>query len=144
MNQDQIRSYLNTALDKGYDVQATLNSLMIERRGMAQIAQRNHEWATNSNYIFGVKTPDECLDPDYWADYCINIVKKTFWEQNKCVDDQHIDGHIYLPSGFSEEMESTFSHDVGSYSREDIKKMLTAAGFVHSQELEDWMKHHDP
>lgn len=148
MNQTQISDFLKTALDDGFDVQAILNQVMTIRTGEARVIAQNHEWEINSKYIFGVKTEDECLDPSYWGGFCINIVKEDYWKQNRCVDDQHITRHIFLPDGFGEAMEGAFDYDGDTFrcepTRENVIKLLTAVGFVHSQDLQDWMLDHDP
>jgi len=144
MNQAQISDQLNAWIDEGFDVHAILNQVMTIRVGEAEITARNAEWETNTKYIFGVKTPEECYD-DQWRWFCINIVKEDYWKKNHHVDDCHLSGKIHLPEGFGEEMESTFSHTHDdSKSREDVIKLLTRAGFRHSQDLQDWMQRHDP
>jgi hypothetical protein len=151
MNQDQITDFLNKALDKGFDVHAILNRVTTIRCGLADTTARNREWGTNSKYIFGVKTKDECFD-DLWGGFCIGIVKKDFWEnERRCLEDRHISGEIYLPDdglGFSEEMESTFgcvsNTAMGVVTREMVIRSLTQAGFIHSTDLQDWILDHDP
>ena len=145
MNQSEIVDRLNSWLDEGFDVQAILNQTMTIRTGEASVAALSREFVTNSQYLFGVKTPDECFNED-WKWHCINIVKKDYWKSNGCVADCHLSGKIHLPPGFDEEMESTFSYDA-SASRDDVIRKLNSAGFQHSVELQECMqraRRHDP
>lgn len=169
--QSQITDQLNIWLDEGFDVQAILNQVWTIRVGEAEVRARNAEfearnamsqvmtghgkaemmvrsaeWDTNNKYIFGIKTPKECFDD--WEEHCICIVKEDYWKKDRHVEDRHISGEIHLPSGFGEEMESTFSYpaivEETEVSREFVIKRLTDAGFRHSQDLQDWMMRHDP
>jgi len=144
MNQGQITDYLNEALDEGFDVQAILNQVMTIRRGEAEIAARNQAWQTNSDYIFAVKSPEECLDPDYWDGFCILIVKESYWKEKQCLDDRHISHSIYLPSGFCEAGESTFEYGGPEETKQGIIRELAAAGFRHNLQFEAWCLKHDP
>lgn len=157
--QSQISDTLNIWLDEGFDVQAILNQVWTIRRGEAEVRARNAmvqvmtghgkaemmtrsaEWNTNSKYIFGVKTEEECCDE--WDGFCICIVKEDYWNKDHYLEDRHL-SEIHLPKSFGEAMDSTFDYDGEANTREDVIELLTQAGFRHSQDLQDWMMQHDP
>ena len=140
--QDRIYEQLNVWLDDGFDVHAVLNQVMTIRRGEAEVAARNKEWAVNSKYIFGVKTADECLDHN-WTGFCISIVKKEFWKTNRHIEDVYL-RDVHLPNEFGQTGRGNYDHSDENVSRRDVIRTLTGLGFQHSIDLQNWMKQHDP
>lgn len=139
MNQDDIFKFLNDAEDAGFDVQAILNQVMTIRRGRADVALRNKSFEKNRHYLFAIKEPN---DKDYWPwGLVVVITHEDYWNKYKAVSDCHLSNKIDIPAGFGEEMESTFSFQ-GSI--EEGTRLLQAAGFRHSKEMQQSFEGCDP
>ena len=137
-----IRDQIDHWLNDGFDVPAILNSVLLIRQGEAEVSARNAEWEENSKFVFGVKTPEEVLDPDHWKEHCINIVRKDFWEENRHIEDRYL-REITLPKGFGQCGRGLYDYDP-SVPREEVIRKLQAVGFWHSLDLQQWMMRHDP
>lgn len=90
--------------------------------------------------------PSECYygirnDPDYYEEFGIIIVEKSFWEEENCIDDRGI--NIDLPEEFLETSESFFEYyedDDSSMTEEGLKKaisILEELGCTHLEEIDE-------
>lgn len=92
----------------------------------AELARREQQerGVPGADYYFYVEEDADADEPGQWLFY---IVHRRWWHRHHSVLDQHIGGHIILPSGFGEAMESAFEYE-GSV--EDGKRLLREYGYV--------------
>ncbi len=56
------------------------------------------------------------------------VVTKEFWDENHCLDDQHISSSVTMPGGFVEVEESIFQYLDGTVD-DGVDKLLVC-GFI--------------
>lgn len=82
-----------------------------------------------SDYLFCI----DLSDPDY-PNFC--LTSKEYWDERGTLDDclDEVEG---LPDGFSNSMEAMWEYYAGS--TEEGKQKLLDAGFVYSDEMDDFI-----
>lgn len=83
-------------------------------------------------YLYAVFRDEENLDND---NPIACIVEESYWNQN-----HHLDSMSFLdviPNGFGELMEATYEFYDGD--EDEMREVLDANGFIHSQEVEDYL-----
>lgn len=85
-----------------------------------------------SEYYFVVVKPEDNYAEEYNLGSYIYIVSIDFWNENKRLDDHHLNIYDLLPEEMSEDMESFFSSP--DSVKESRKKMLER-GFKENEEF---------
>jgi hypothetical protein len=86
------------------------------------------------NLILG----DYCKEIYYYQlgdddDNYVSVVSKSYWEQNGCLDDQHLGQHM-MPPGFDEMCESMFEFDC---DLDEARRLLNASGLIEKELFKD-------
>ena len=74
--------------------------------------------------------------------FVVTINPKDFWEESGHLDDISPSRTMYEQMdlmGFAELMENTWE-PMNKISREDAKELMEMNGFIHSPDMEEWLK----